>query len=831
MFRLSLNGDWIVRENGAGAGIPAAVPGCIHTDLLRQGLIPDPHYRDNEKQAVSWVAERDWVYTRSFELDPGVLENESVRLRCEGLDTLATIFVNDTVVGRANNFHRVWEFDLKPALRAGTNHIRVHFASILPFIEKMDAEERPMPVWKQPGGDHRYQWIRKPAMHFGWDWGPCLMTAGIFRDLSIVAFSGARIEDVRVEQTHSDGQVELAIDLQFEGDALAEASLAFDGRVLASGTTMTIENPRLWWPSGMGAQPLYDLEVLLKDRDGQELDRRTMRIGLRTLELVCEDDAEGQGMAFQVNGVSFFAKGACWIPADSFLDRVTPDIYRQRLADAAAANMNMIRVWGGGYYEQDGFYDVCDELGLVVWQDFMFACAGYPAHDEAFLANVKAEAIDNIQRLRHHSCIALWCGNNELELGHQMGMNLVGDEPGKMPWKDYSRLFDDLLKNVVADHDPQRNYWPSSPHTPVGERTDACSPRSGNAHFWYVGHWEERPIEFYRTSAHRFVSEFGMQAFPEPRTIHAVTLPKERELTSPMMEYRQRSGPGNRMILDYMRAQFHLPEDTEMLIWLSQIHQGLCVKYGVEHWRRSMPRCMGTLFWQLNDIWAAPTWAAIDCRGRWKALHYMAREFFAPVLVSIVEDTDAHTYEVWVTSDHPHQNQGELEITLMTADGAEVQTQTRDVAIPAAGSRLVLQGSADAFITAHGVRNTLLFVKLMAKGEILSENFASFVKPKDLELVEPGLKASFRMVGPTTAELTVTARHPALWTWVECVDDELEIRCSANFFHILGDAASVVTLKLNRSMTGDALSQRLRVRCLQSTFRPDVMGAIPVVQR
>jgi beta-mannosidase len=504
---------------------------------------------------------------------------------------------------------------------------------------------------------------------------------------------------------------------------------------------------------------------------------------------------------------------------------VTPEIYRQRLTDAVAANMNMIRVWGGGYYEQDVFYDTCDELGLVVWQDFMFACAGYPAHKDDFLANVKAEAIDNVRRLRHHSCIALWCGNNELELGHEMGMNLVGDEPGKMPWEDYSRLFDNLLKDVVADYDPQRNYWPSSPHTPVGERTNACDPRSGNAHFWYVGHWAEKPFEFYRTSEHRFVSEFGMQAFPEPRTIHAVTLPEERELTSPMMEYRQRSGPGNRMILNYMAAQFQLSEDTEMLVWLSQIHQGICVKYGVEHWRRKMPHCMGTLYWQLNDIWAAPTWASIDCYGRWKALHYMAREFFAPVLVSIVEDPEAKTYEVWVTSDRLHEGQGELEITLMTADGAQVQTQTLDVSIPAAASRLVLQDSAEAFIAAHGVRNTLLFVKLMANGEMLSENFASFVKPKDLDLVEPELEASLRMMGPTTAELTLTAGHPALWAWVECVDDDLEVRCSANFFHVYGGNKRQVSIELDQPLSAEIIMGKLRVQSLHDTCHADSMGA------
>jgi beta-mannosidase len=827
MRHLSLNGDWTVREKGHESKIPATVPGCIHTDLLRQGLIPDPHYRDNEKQAVQWVTERSWTYERTFEIDAECLVQEQILLRCEGLDTLARIEINDAEVGVANNFHRTWEFDIQSALVEGTNRIRVHFESIIPFITKKDEAERRMPVWKQPGGDHRYQWIRKPAAHFGWDWGPCLMTMGIFREIQIVAFSSARIEDVRVKQTHGDGKVALDIDVHFDGEARIEADLSLDGRHVAGGLAMEIDNPELWWPSGMGAQPLYHLEVTLKDAEGTLLDTWSRRIGLRRLELVCEEDDDGQGMEFRVNGIPFFAKGACWIPADSFLDRVIPEMYAQRLQSAVAANMNMIRVWGGGYFEQDLFYDLCDELGLVVWQDFMFACAGYPAHDEDFLANVKAEAIDNVQRLRHHSCIALWCGNNELELGHELGMNLVGDEAGKMPWKDYSRLFDELLKEVVADYDPQRNYWPSSPHTPVGDRTNASDPRSGNAHFWYVGHWTESPIEYYRTSEHRFVSEFGMQAFPEPRTIHRVTLPEERELTSPMMEYRQRSGPGNRMILDYMRAQFQLPENTEMLLWLSQIHQGICVKYGVEHWRRQMPHCMGTLYWQLNDIWPAPTWASIDCYGRWKALLYMAREFYAPVLVSIVEDSEALGYEVWISSDRLEAGQGELEVVLMTTDGKVVETNSQSVSIPAAGSQLVLKDTASAFVEAQDVCNTLLFFRLTEGGKQLSENFTSFVKPKHLQLHEPGIDTSVCMLGGTTAEMTLSVERPALWLWVECLDDDLELTFSRNFFHLRPGEVCRLQLQLSQAMSPEALGQKLRVQSLYHTCTTEVGGAVP----
>lgn len=831
MIILTLNGDWTVNQKGSDNQIPATVPGCVHTDLLQQGLIPDPHYRDNEKKELQWISEQAWDYQRTFDVDAQCLENDTVLLRCEGLDTLATIFVNDTKVGAANNFHRLWEYDVKNVLRVGTNTIRISFDSIIPFITLMDEKEKPMPVWKQLGAEHRYQWIRKPATQFGWDWGPCLMTTGIFRDISIVAFNTARIEDVIIKQEHSAAKVRLDVDVQFNGDAVAGVTLSQDGGIVATGTTMDIENPDLWWPKGMGEQPLYDIEVILKDPKGSVLDTWKKRIGLRTLELVCEDDEQGQGMEFRANGIPFFAKGACWIPEDNFLNRVTPEIYRQRLSDAAAANMNMVRVWGGGYYEQELFYDICDELGLVVWQDFMFACAGYPAHNDDFIANVKEEAIYNIKRLRHHASIGLWCGNNELELGHEWDLALIEDKDGKMLWKDYSRLFDELLKDAVAEYDPSRSYWPSSPHSPIGDRSDACNPNSGNAHFWYVGHWAKKPIEFFRTSQHRFISEFGMQSFPEPRTMNQVTLPGERNLTSYMMEYRQRCGAGNKLILEYMLDWFLLPKDTPMLFWVSQIIQGVGIKYGVEHWRRSMPRCMGTLYWQLNDIWAAPTWASIDTNGRWKALHYMAHHFFAPVLVSIVENSETLDYEIWVSSDRREEGVGELEISLMTADGQQHESSSTSVSIPATGSCKVFSGSVKDFINRHGSQNTLLFVRLVENQQILSENFSAFVKPKHLDLANPGLNAEVEMIGDTTAKLTIHARRPALWCWIECLNEELEVDFSDNFFHIFGEASRVVTLKLNKPMSADQLTQQLLVQTLYNTYTAEALGTPPVCAR
>lgn len=833
MYQQSLSGNWRLAEEGASSSIQATVPGCVHTDLLRAGEIPDPYDRDNEKE-VQWVSARGWEYSREFEVGDELLAEERVLLLCEGLDTFAEVLVNGQTVGSANNFHRTWEYDVKDVLKKGSNEILVKFKSIIPFITKMDEEERKMPVWKQLGAEHRYQWIRKPATHFGWDWGPCLMTMGIFREIKLVAYSEARLDDVLVTQEHQNGKVtlnvitnlerhtqnELTLEVQvsFAGKAVGkeEATVAGDGTV----TSITIEDPQLWWPAGMGDQPLYDIQVVLK-KESSEVDAWRRKIGLRVIRLECEDEAGGQSMAFKANGVPFFAKGANWIPEDNFLDRVTDEIYRERLQDAIAANMNMIRIWGGGYFEQDVFYNLCDELGLVVWQDFMFACAGYPAHKQDFLDNVEKEAIDNVKRLRHHASLGLWCGNNELEMG------LVGDDEDMMPWKDYKALFDGVLQEVVSTYSPEHDYWPGSPHTPVGDRNNAHAENSGDVHFWNVWHWEKKPFEFYRTSEARFVSEFGFQSFPEPRTMYDCTRPDERNLTGYMMEFHQRSKGGNTTILQYMLDWFQLPKDTHSILWMTQLLQGIGVKYGVEHWRRSRPRCMGTIYWQLNDIWAGPTWSSIDTYGRWKALHYMARDFFAPVSVSLVEDAETLMYEVWAVNDTSKKVSGELEIALLTTSGEVIQTTSHSVEVAAASSVLLTEGSVEDVTNTYGVRDVLLKVKLRQDGEVISENMASFVKPKHLTLRDPELQANISQAGEGVYRLELQTDVPALWCWVESLDQKVEYKLSNNFFHLWPGESKVVGIQVERDVDIAEFAKSLRVQNLYNTYQIEKNGIQP----
>ncbi|MFU8781454.1 MAG: glycoside hydrolase family 2 protein, partial [Kiritimatiellia bacterium] len=562
--------------------IPAQVPGDVLSDLLAAKLIADPFYRENEDE-VQWVGEADWQYRRDFQVPKDLLLASCVMLQCDGLDTLATILINGKKVAGTDNMHRRYEWDVKPLLKSGRNTIQVTFSSVNAYTRER-FPENPIRLRVDQGTPNAYPgWVRKEACNFGWDWGPILVTAGIWRSIRLVGYSVGRIDDVEIRQQHANGSVTLAtrctLGVLGEANLRTKLIVSLHGIIVAQseasargGKTrhkVDIAKPQLWWPNGMGAQPLYEVRVMLLAEDGEVLDTNVKRVGLRTLRLDRHADEWGESFQFVVNGVPFFAKGANWIPADALPGHRPDAVYRRLLEDSVAVNMNMIRVWGGGVYENDVFYDICDELGLCVWQDFMFACMGYPAWDKAFLASVEAEARDNVRRLRHHACIALWCGNNELE---QQG---VGENPKiHMQWKDYKRLFDVLLPRVVKQLAADMDYWPCSPHSPHGDRADYNNPSCGDAHLWDVWHGK-KPFEWYRTCGHRFNSEFGFQSFPEPKTVYGYTEKGDRNVTTPVMEHHQRSGIGNTTIMQYMLDWFRLPTSFEMTLWASQILQGM----------------------------------------------------------------------------------------------------------------------------------------------------------------------------------------------------------------------------------------------------------------
>ncbi len=808
MKKHSLNGEWTLYKQGDPTPIPAHVPGCVHTDLLTHGLLPDPFYRDNELQQM-WIGETDWRYVRAFDVQPELLAEGCLMLRCHGLDTLATLRLNGVEIGRADNMHRIWEFDVTAHTRLGTNTLEIDFAAPMPFVRRMDAERGVMAGWVEPMRINSGAWLRKEPCNFGWDWGPKMVTSGIWRDIELVAFSSARIADVLILQNHTSEQVDLTIHLMVEQETQnalqARVDVSYDGAVVAQSetalangttlTTLTIHNPHLWFPNDLGEQPLYWVSVTLLNDAGQALDRVEKRIGLRTLRLERQPDEWGESFHFSCNGVPFFAKGANWIPASPYPGAVTRAEYERLIQAAADAHMNMLRAWGGGIYENDDFYDLCDEYGIAVWQDFMFACGTYPSREAEFMANVAEEARDTVRRLRHHACMALWCGNNEIEQG-------LPHSPGwleSMSWEDYSRLFDDLLPSIVSTLAPQTDYWPGSPHNPCGDRTDYNSQNCGDSHLWGVWHGKE-PFEWYRTRLDRFCSEFGFQSFPEPQTVYEFTEPDDRSITSYVMEHHQRSGIGNSVIIHYLLDWFRLPTSFEATLWLSQILQAMAMKYAIEHWRRHVPRSMGALYWQLNDMWPAPSWASLDWKGNWKALHHMARRFFAPLMLSCLEDSERSTVQIHISNDHGTTQSGVITYAVTDVRGKVLASGAVDAVVAARTSSCVYEIDASAVVAANSRRDVLVWAQMRIGDEVISEDLALFSRPKHLALSMPEITLTPNERTPDGWSVTLESRSVALYVWLELPGAAF----SDNFFHlrpgipkqVLVDAGNIAALRV-----------------------------------
>jgi len=630
MKKLSLNGSWSLEIPGSNFGnVSATVPGSVYHDLLTAELIEDPFYRDNEMQALA-LMDHDFVYSRSFCVDEKLLQSDAVLLRCEGLDTIATLYIGEDVVGIANNMHRIWEYDIKQYLHIGENRITIRFASPTQYIKEQYAKSVADGSSDAMVG---FPHIRKAHCMFGWDWGPRLPDAGIWRDIMILGVDVARIRDVHVLQHHEENKVTLEVNTHINMvTGTAPVSVTVTGpcgktwNAEGEKVVIEIEDPQLWWPAGFGEQNLYTVSVKLGDLDAWE-----RRIGLRTMTVTRKKDEWGESFAHCVNGIDIFAMGADYIPEDNLLPRVNPERTRRLLEDARAANMNCVRIWGGGYYPDDFFYDICDELGLLVWQDFMFACAVYNLTEE-FEENITAEFIDNVRRLRHHPSLALWCGNNEME-----------DFVDKGEWvachrqkADYIKMYEYIIPKVLKAEDPQAFYWPASPSS-GGSFDNPQDPNRGDVHYWMVWHGL-LPFTDYRNHLFRYVSEFGFQSFPCMETIESFTEPEDRNVFSYVMEKHQRNASANGRIVSYLSQMYLYPREMSDLVYASQLLQAQAMQYGVEHWRRNRGRCMGAVVWQLNDCWPVASWASIDYYGRWKALHYYEKRFFAPVLISCHEE-------------------------------------------------------------------------------------------------------------------------------------------------------------------------------------------------
>lgn len=708
MQKKFLNGRWEFHEPG-GEWRGGTVPGGVYTDLLANDVIDDPLEADNELD-VQWVGRTDWTYRRTFKVDPSLLEHDRVLLKFDGLDTVATVRVNGEVVGESVNMHVGHEFDVRDALVPGTNEVQVEFRSPVEYaLERQSTHSYEVPHTHYPVEQPGRPFIRKAQCHFGWDWGPSLPTTGIYRDVSLVAYSSPRITHTKTEQDH-DGEgidltVRVGIDAPSAGEYELTASVA-DGKStetvdLDAGKqeielTLGVEDIDLWWPNGYGDQPLYDLDVTVTDRSGARdpiSHTVTDRLGFRDLEVVVEPDAEGSSFQFEVNDTPVFAKGANTIPVAPMYGDVTRDQYEHLIESAAAANMTMLRVWGGGYYENDDFYELCDEHGLLVWQDFMFSCSLHPA-DEDFVETVEQEVRSQVRRLANHPSIALWCGNNENE---EALHNWFVDHPAHDEHvADYETLYGETVGPTCREEDPSRTFWPGSPSSGP-DSDDPYEFGSGDVHYWDVWH-EGQPFEDYYTTEPRFVSEFGYQSFPSVDSLRTVLPDDQLNPTAPLMEHHQRNPDGNATILTRMASYFRVPFDFGDFVYLSQILQAEAMSTAIEHWRRRKPTTMGTLYWQLNDLWPVASWASIEYDGQWKAQQYAARRQFAPVLVSFhpefEEDTGGENAQaddeerefgavtaqtLWLTSDEPRPLAGEIDLNVVTFDGEVLDEWTVDV--------------------------------------------------------------------------------------------------------------------------------------------------------
>ncbi len=644
MEKYSLNGEWKLKVIGDNVYhipqeyVKTVVPGTVFGTYVENGMMPDPFYGENELLAVK-LSDNDFEYVRTFTVEETQLAFDALLLVFEGIDTLADIYINGQLLDHVFNMHIRHEYDVLKLVKPGENELRVVLHSPVKYIRE---ENEKVYTGGSLDAMEGYPHLRKAHCMFGWDWGPRLPDAGIFRPVYLLGVEKARIREVYVTQKHTGDRVVLSfaakndlfdLSQNYRVEVLVTAP---DGAVYRQeeNRTVVIDNPMLWWPNGYGSQPLYTVTAkLLQEREDGEsivLDVWERRIGLRTMEVNTEPDEWGQSFAHRVNGLDIFAMGADYIPEDNLFGRINADRTRRLLEDCVAANYNCIRVWGGGYYPDDYFFDICDELGLLVWQDFMFACSSYEL-DDAFEANIREEIAQNVRRLRHHACLALWCGNNEMETQTLDGCW----KPSQKQKCDYIKIFEYIIPEIVKKEDPQTFYWPSSPSS-GGNYDNPWDENRGDTHYWDVWHGS-RPFTAYRDYHFRYLSEFGFQSFPCLKTVESFTEAADRNIFSRVMEMHQRNRAANGKILDYLAQTYLYPKDFDSLLYTSQLLQAEAIRYGVEHFRRYRGRCMGTVVWQLNDIWPVASWAGIDYFGRWKALHYAERKMFAPILLSCEE--------------------------------------------------------------------------------------------------------------------------------------------------------------------------------------------------
>jgi len=777
--------NWTFNKQNETKKHKATIPGTVHTDLFQNQLIPDPFFGNNEKQ-LQWIENENWEYETHFTLSESELKNQNIDLEFEGLDTYATVYLNGKVVLEADNMFRKWSISAKSYLKIGSNHLKVVFHSAV----QKGKEAAKQLSYTLPEKERVF--VRKAQYQFGWDWGPRFVTAGIWKKVQLKFWNSAKIENIKYSQIQlNDKKAILEFTTEIYVSKVKTIQLKINEKIetfnLKKGKSKIkmqyeITNPKLWWCNGLGDANLYPFTVEISQKK-QLLDAKKLNIGLRTIELIQEKDQVGKSFYFKLNGKSVFMKGANVVPPDSFLPRVSDATYFSLVENAKKANMNMLRVWGGGVYFDDAFYEACDANGILVWQDFMFACSMYPG-DEKFVENVKQEVIDNVNRLQNHPSIAIWCGNNENDEGwHNWGWQKqfnYSKADSTQIWNDYKKVFHEMIPQTLDSLLPKEKniYWSSSPSIGWGRKESLLQ---GDSHYWGVW-WGKEPFEIYEKKVGRFMSEYGFQGMPNLETLQKVMNKEDLNFTSEAFKNHQKQPTGYETINEYMERDYVVPKDFEDYAYVSQLLQARGMKIAIEAHRRAKPYCMGTLYWQFNDCWPVTSWSSLDYYGNWKAFHYQAKRSFENLLFSVEEANDS--YRIYIVNDDLNQYSGEFVIDLIDFKGTKLWNEKIIFIASENSSKIHFEISKKDFL-AFNLKQAVLSVSFPPLEQIYSRYY--FFKPKDLQLVKPNIQ--IKNIDEVTIEISsdVLAKDVFL-------SSENEVFFEDNYFDLLPNEKRVIKL-------------------------------------
>ena len=821
---VNLNEGWEFRDQENQEWLPATIPGTVHTDLYNNHIIPDPFYGCYEKD-LQWIGQKDWVYRTSFDLDEKTLSAENISLVFEGLDTYTQVFLNGTEILQTNNMFRTWEADCKKLLQAGNNILEVYFESAENrFLTDSLALGYPL-----PGG--RWNFSRKAAYHFGWDWGPTFITCGIWKPVYLKAWDSHLPVDIHVftqEVNKKEAHIKASVQLHSMKDekAILRIRDAESKRVLSRtelqlvagrhkySTHFVIKNPGLWWSNGLGDPHLYDLEVELTTQSGS-LYKKKIFHGIRTIEVVTEEDAFGRSFFLKLNGEPVYIKGANYIPQHSFVTEVSDENYRQIIQTAVESNMNMLRVWGGGIYEKDIFYELCDRNGILVWQDFMFACAMYPG-DEDFLENVRQEAIEQAKRLRNHASLALWCGNNESDEGwHNWGWQRqfgISQKDSAKIWEGYQKIFHQILPEVAGQYSPGHFYLSTSPLHGWGREE---SMKEGSAHYWGVW-WGMQPFEKYLEKVPRFMSEFGFQAMPSLSAIREFQPPEQDSIFSESLKCHQKHPRGFETINTYLEREHLFPQDLHDYIYMSQLLQSKGIGMAIEAHRTAKPRNMGTLYWQLNDCWPVTSWSGMDYYGNWKALQYTVRELYKDIMISIIDDGENIT--VYLVSDRLKDAQGETLVFLSGFSGDKLELLNEKIRLEANTSLKVFQISREELWNKVNLPEFMIEAVFRTGKSDIYQNCKFLLPTGKMELPEANL--TWR-TEPVNGGHNIYLSSDDFAAHVHLFLEEDHAWFDQNFFHLKKDEK--VKIFCRTSLDDTELKRQLQISHLQNYLTKPVL--------